>query len=65
MKKTRFTESQIVTCIKEHESGRKVEDICRELGINRSVSVPKNRYRQNKNPWTYSGWNHGNFRNHR
>ena len=37
MKKTRFTESQIVTCIKEHKSGRKVEDICRELGVNRST----------------------------
>jgi putative transposase len=37
MKKTKFTESQIVTCIKEHESGRKAEDICRELGINRST----------------------------
>jgi putative transposase len=35
MKKTKFTESQIVTCIKEHESGGKVEVICRELGIDR------------------------------
>ena len=37
MKKTKFTESQHVTCIKEHESGRKAEVICRELGINRST----------------------------
>jgi len=33
MKKTRFTETQIVRAIQEHENGRKAEDICRELGI--------------------------------
>jgi putative transposase len=33
MKKTRFTETQIVKAIQEHEGGRKAEDICRELGI--------------------------------
>ncbi len=33
MKKTRFTETQIVKAIKDHEAGRKAEDICRELGI--------------------------------
>lgn len=33
MKKTKFTESQIVKAINEHEGGRKAEDICRELGI--------------------------------
>jgi predicted transcriptional regulator len=33
MKKTKFTETQIVKAIQDHESGRKTEDICRELGI--------------------------------
>jgi putative transposase len=33
MKKSRFTETQIVKAIKAHESGRKAEDICRELGV--------------------------------
>jgi len=33
MKKTKFTETQIVKAILEHEGGRKAEDICRELGI--------------------------------
>ena len=33
MKKTRFTETQIVKAIKEHEAGRDVRDLCRELGI--------------------------------
>jgi putative transposase len=33
MKKTRFTESQIVAAIKKQESGISVKDICRELGI--------------------------------
>jgi len=33
MKKTKFTETQIVKAIQDHESGRKAEDLCRELGI--------------------------------
>jgi putative transposase len=31
MKKTRFTETQIVKAIQEHEGGRDAKDICREL----------------------------------
>jgi len=34
MKKTKFTETQIVKAIKEAENGRSVADISRELGIN-------------------------------
>jgi putative transposase len=34
MKKTKFTETQIVKAIKEAEGGRSVADISRELGIN-------------------------------
>jgi putative transposase len=37
MKRSRFTESQIVNALKEHEAGKKAEDICRELGINRQT----------------------------
>ena len=33
MKKTKFTETQIVKAIQEHEAGRKAEDVCRDLGI--------------------------------
>lgn len=33
MKKTKFTESQIIGILKEQESGKKVADICREHGI--------------------------------
>lgn len=33
MKKTRFSETQIVTILKEHEGGKKVADISREHGI--------------------------------
>ena len=33
MKKTRFTESQILKVLKEQESGKKVGEICREYGI--------------------------------
>jgi putative transposase len=33
MKKSRFTEPQIIKALKEHESGRNAHEICRELGI--------------------------------
>jgi putative transposase len=33
MKKSRFTESQIVKALKEHEGGMKVSEISRSLGI--------------------------------
>lgn len=33
MKKSTFTESQIVAAIKKQESGTTVREICRELGI--------------------------------
>lgn len=37
MKKTKFTETQIVSAIKEYEAGKSVSDICRELGINKAT----------------------------
>lgn len=33
MKKTRFTETQIVSILNKHEQGKSVRDICREHGI--------------------------------
>ena len=33
MKRKRFTEEQIIKALKQHESGVKVADICRALGI--------------------------------
>jgi putative transposase len=33
MKKSRFTETQIVKAIHEHENGKDAKEICRELGI--------------------------------
>jgi len=33
MKTSRFTESQIVKSLREHDGGRSAKDICRELGI--------------------------------
>ncbi len=37
MKKSKFTESQIAGVLKEYEAGKKAEDICRELNINRQT----------------------------
>lgn len=37
MKKSRFTESQIVAMLKEYESGKTTEQICREKGISKQT----------------------------
>ena len=37
MKKSKFTESQIIKSLKENEGGRSVEDISRELGISKGT----------------------------
>lgn len=37
MKKSRFTESKIISILKQHESGLKVGDICREHGISQAT----------------------------
>jgi putative transposase len=37
MKKSRFTESQIVRALQENEKGRSVGDLSRELGIDKST----------------------------
>lgn len=37
MKRTRFRETQIVKALKEHESGRKLEDLCRELEVSKAT----------------------------
>lgn len=33
MKRTKFTETQVVKAIKEHDNGKDAKEICRELGI--------------------------------
>lgn len=37
MKRTRFTETQIVGILKEYETGRSVIDLCREYGISKAT----------------------------
>ena len=37
MKQSKFTETQIVKALKEHENGRKVDEISRELGISNAT----------------------------
>ena len=37
MKRSKFTESQIIKALRENEAGRSVEDISRELCINKST----------------------------
>lgn len=37
MKKTRFTETQIVSVLKQHEAGKATKELCRELGISEAT----------------------------
>ena len=37
MKKSRFSESQIIRILKEADGGRKVVDICREHGVSQAT----------------------------
>lgn len=37
MKKSRFTEEQIIKALKRQEAGEKVTDICREFGISQQA----------------------------
>ena len=45
MKKTRYTESQIISILSEQEKGRKLLDLCREYGISQQTFYNwKNKY---------------------
>lgn len=45
MKRSRFTEEQIIGMLKEHELGRKAADICRKHGISEATFYSwKNKY---------------------
>ena len=37
MKRSKFTETQIINAIKANESGRSVDELSRELGINKGT----------------------------
>jgi putative transposase len=37
MKKGRFTEEQIIGVLKQHESGRKVPELAREIGVSEAT----------------------------
>jgi len=37
MKKSRFTEGQIIKALKRHEAGEKIPELCRELGVSQQA----------------------------
>ncbi len=56
MKKSRFSETQIVNALKEYEAGKSVADLCRELGVNMQTllqleeQVQRNGFSRSKAP---------------
>jgi putative transposase len=46
MKRSRFTEEQIISAVKEHESGGDTNQLCRRVGISRNTLYAwKKKYR--------------------
>ena len=41
MKRSRFSEEQIVGILKEHEAGRKVAELAREHGVSEAMQLPR------------------------
>jgi putative transposase len=37
MKMTRFSETQIIKILREHDAGKETKDICREYGVHRAT----------------------------
>ena len=52
MKKTKFSESRIVSIFKEAEAGMKVDDICHKHGIS-SATQPTTTGNQNMVAWSH------------
>lgn len=50
MKKSRYTDSQILSILKQNEAGTSVTDLCREHGMSNATF-----YAQRKCPWGISG----------
>ncbi|MBW8360968.1 MAG: transposase [Kaistella sp.] len=48
MKKSRFTESQIVFALKRSETVVKVEEVCRKMGINEATFF---NWKKNSEAW--------------
>ena len=48
MKKSKFTESQIIFALKQAETGTKVEEVCRKMGISEATFYNWNRIAERK-----------------
>lgn len=57
MKKSRFTESQIAFALKQAETGTKVDEICRQMGVSQATF-----FNWNRGGGPQKIWRFGDFR---
>ncbi len=55
MKKSKFTEAQIIFAIKQSETGTRVEEVCRKMGISEATFYNRSGGPLEEKVWRFGG----------